>query len=33
MATGRLYLRSIMYISTGKVDLSWYYLGDKQEHW
>lgn len=28
MATGRLYLRSIMYISTGKVDLSWYYLGD-----
>lgn len=27
-ATGRLYLRSIMYITTGKVDLSWYYLGD-----
>ncbi len=25
---GRLYLRSIMYISTGKVDLTWYYLGD-----
>lgn len=25
---GRLYLRSIMYITTGKVDLSWYYLGD-----
>jgi hypothetical protein len=26
--TGRLYLRSIMYIITGKVDLGWYYLGD-----
>ncbi|MBK8953858.1 MAG: hypothetical protein IPM85_18120 [Chitinophagaceae bacterium] len=26
--TGRLYLRSIMYIATGKVDLGWYYLGD-----
>lgn len=26
--TGRLYLRSIMYITTGKVDISWYYLGD-----
>jgi hypothetical protein len=26
--TGRLYLRSIMYITTGKVDLGWYYLGD-----
>lgn len=27
-ATGSLYLRSIMYITTGKVDLGWYYLGD-----
>lgn len=25
---GRLYLRSIMYITTGKVDISWYYLDD-----
>lgn len=25
---GKLYLRSIMYIATGKVDLGWYYLGN-----